>query len=166
MLIQFYFNSSTAQCRPRPSNDSRHGSKEPVFQCGAREKEQELECCRVWSDILLRQRHRDTHSCHGDTYDHASVFFVLCDLTESFTAVLLLVSEHLVYFCLLFFFLWHFSSPLFLSAIFFIIISGLKNKDYFFWPHWVSSSSPQKKIALYFWELYLCVRMKYIYIFN
>ncbi len=65
-------------------------------------------------------------------------FFFLCDPTESscssFTAVLLLVSDYLVYFCPLVSsgtFLHLLGLPL-LSSIHAIFFSGLENKDYFF----------------------------------
>lgn len=128
-----------------------------VFQCGAREKEQELECCRVWSAILLRQRNIDTRGCHGDAYEHASVFLPLwphrefllefhCCFIAWFRISCLFLST-----C----FLWHFSSlPLFASFVIHpcnLFFQGLKIRitysdligsvvqiylcQYFHWPH-------------------------------
>ncbi len=100
-----------------------------VFQCGAREKEQELVLSSLICHLIASKKHR---------YTRLPRFFFLCDLTESscssFTAVLLLVSDYLVYFCPLVSsgtFLHLLGLPL-LSSIHAIFFSGLENKDYFF----------------------------------
>lgn len=150
-----------------------------VFRCGAREKEQEL---RVLSSLIChliaskKQRYtrllwRRIWPCLGFSSSVTSQ-----SSCSSFTAVLLLVSEHLVYFCPLF------SSGTFLHLIFFssfihpcnLFFLGLKNEDYFFWPHWVSSSglflpifslaSPQKKLHCIFENhIYVCQNEIHLY---
>lgn len=153
-----------------------------VFRCGAREKEQEL---RVLSSLIChliaskKQRYtrllwRRIWPCLGFSSSVTSQ-----SSCSSFTAVLLLVSEHLVYFCPLF------SSGTFLHLILFssfihpcnlFFFLGLKMRiissdligsvvqvyfcQYFHWLH------HRKNCIVFLRTIFMCVRTKYIYIFN
>ncbi len=182
--IQFYFNSSIAQCRPRPNNDSRHGSKEPCSISMWSQRERTRVKSVVEFDLpSYCVKETEVHTVAMETHMTMPRFFFLCDLTE------FLLKFHCRFIacfrtsCLFLstFFLWNFSSPhiffLFhpsMQSFFFFL--GLKTRiissdligsvvqvyfcQYFHWPH------HRKNCIVFLRTLFMCVRMKYMYIFN
>lgn len=178
ILIQFNFNSSIAQRRPRPNNDSRHTQSEPVFQWGTRGKEQDWEIWQVSSAVLLRQRSRDAHGCHSEAYDLASVFLPLRPQRDSSSSSLhcrfiASVWASCLFLSLALFFASSLLFSSFLSSIqalfvLLLLISGIVSADlvrsvvqicfclYFNWAHHNSFLS-QNELNYIYIELYLTI---------